>query len=68
MLRRRALGARRPAFSSRMRVQSLHRLIPNILTLMSLCSGLTAIRFAMEDRWQATVIAIILGWTGASPG
>lgn len=60
MLRRRVPGPRRHAFSSRMRVQSLHRLIPNILTLMSLCSGLTAIRFAMEERWQATVIAIIL--------
>lgn len=34
------------------------RLIPNMLTLMALCSGLSAIRFALYDRWEHAVAAI----------
>lgn len=37
----------------------LTRLIPNILTLFSLCSGLSAIRYALQDRWEMAVIAVI---------
>ena len=35
------------------------RLLPNMLTLMSLCSGLTGIRFALHDRWEQAVLAIM---------
>lgn len=38
----------------------LTRLIPNMLTLFSLCSGLSAIRYALQDRWEMAVIAIII--------
>ncbi len=38
----------------------LTRLIPNVLTLFSLCSGLSAIRFALLERWEAAVAAIII--------
>lgn len=38
----------------------LTRLIPNVLTLFSLCSGLSAIRFALMERWEAAVAAIIV--------
>ncbi|MCK6443536.1 CDP-diacylglycerol--serine O-phosphatidyltransferase [Elstera cyanobacteriorum] len=55
MLRRRP--TRQPR---RLRAQSINRLIPNMVTLLALCSGLTAIRFALEGRWQATVVAIFL--------
>ena len=34
-------------------------LIPNLVTLMALCLGLTAIRFAIEGRFEATVYAIL---------
>ncbi len=34
------------------------RLIPNMLTLMALCSGLSAIRFALYDKWEHAVAAI----------
>ncbi len=52
---------RRPSrLPRRMRAQSINRLIPNMVTLLALCSGLTAIRFALEGRWQATVVAIFL--------
>src|SRR5690606_14493287 len=34
--------------------------IPNALTVLALCAGLTAIRFALEDRFEAAVVAIIV--------
>jgi CDP-diacylglycerol---serine O-phosphatidyltransferase len=35
-------------------------LLPNLLTLLALCSGITAIRFAVEGRYEIAVGAIIL--------
>ncbi len=35
-------------------------LIPNIITLLALCSGLTSIRMAMEGRYELAVGAILL--------
>jgi CDP-diacylglycerol--serine O-phosphatidyltransferase len=35
-------------------------LIPNVLTLAALCSGLTAIRFGLQDQLRLAVIAIIV--------
>ena len=39
---------------------SVNRLIPNVLTLAALCSGLTAIRFALQGEFKLAVIAIIV--------
>lgn len=39
---------------------SVNSLIPNILTLLALCAGVTAIRFSLEERWEAAVAAIIV--------
>jgi len=39
---------------------SVNRLIPNVLTLAALCSGLTAIRFALQGEFRLAVIAIIV--------
>jgi len=39
---------------------SVNRLIPNVLTLAALCSGLTAIRFALQGQFKLAVIAIIV--------
>ena len=39
---------------------SINRLIPNILTLAALCSGLTAIRFALQGEMRLAVMAIIV--------
>ncbi|MDE1902074.1 MAG: CDP-diacylglycerol--serine O-phosphatidyltransferase [Alphaproteobacteria bacterium] len=36
------------------------RLLPNMLTLMSLCSGLTGVRYAMNEQWEHAVLAIII--------
>lgn len=51
---------RRPRRPARLRGQSLNKLLPNILTILALCAGLSAIRFAIQDRWEAAVIAIVI--------
>lgn len=38
---------------------SVGRVVPSILTLLGLCSGITAIRFAIGAEWNAAVAAII---------
>jgi CDP-diacylglycerol--serine O-phosphatidyltransferase len=37
-----------------------NRLLPNILTVLALCAGLTSIRFALQDKWEGAVVAVIL--------
>jgi len=34
-------------------------MIPNILTMLALCSGLTAFRFAFDGDWKAAVLCIL---------
>jgi len=38
---------------------SFNRMVPNVLTLLALCAGMTAIRFAMNGDFQYAVFAII---------
>ena len=57
-LRRRFRPRTRPRFEG----QSFNRLIPNILTMLGLCCGLVAIRFAFEGRFeQAAGLIIVAG-------
>ncbi|HAL89082.1 MAG TPA: CDP-diacylglycerol O-phosphatidyltransferase, partial [Erythrobacter sp.] len=35
-------------------------MIPNAVTAAALCSGLTGIRFAIDENWGAAVVAVIL--------
>src|SRR5438445_9538282 len=49
---------------SRMRVRrlsglSVNRMVPNVLTLLALCAGMTAMRFAMGGNFEGAVFAII---------
>jgi CDP-diacylglycerol--serine O-phosphatidyltransferase len=39
---------------------SAARLLPNLLTIAALCTGLSAIRFAMMGRFEAAVLAILI--------
>src|SRR6185312_10914407 len=39
---------------------SLNRMIPNILTLLALCAGMTAMRFAINGKFEWAVIAILV--------
>src|SRR5215470_9020455 len=43
-----------------LRGPSVNRLIPNVLTLAALCSGLTAIRFGLQGEFGRAVIAVIV--------
>ena len=47
---------RRPRFKG----PSLNRMIPNVLTMIGLCAGLTAMRFALDGRFAAAAIAIVI--------
>ena len=44
----------------RLGAHSLNRLIPNSLTILAMCAGVTAMRFAMEGYWDRAVIAIVV--------
>lgn len=39
---------------------ALHKLVPNILTLMALTAGLTGIQFAMNGEWEKAVLSIVV--------
>jgi CDP-diacylglycerol--serine O-phosphatidyltransferase len=39
---------------------SLNSIIPNILTILALCAGMTAIRFALKENWEAALGAILV--------
>ncbi len=52
----------RPRTRPRFEGLSFNRLIPNLMTLLGLCAGLVAIRFAMEERWpQAAAFIVVAG-------
>ncbi len=38
----------------------LTRLLPNMLTLFALCAGMSAMRFALQERWEMAVGAICI--------
>jgi CDP-diacylglycerol--serine O-phosphatidyltransferase len=55
----------RPRLRQRLNVKpirswSFNKMIPNILTLLALCSGMTAIRFGLEEHYRQAVIAILV--------
>lgn len=44
----------------RFKGQSISRLIPHIITVGAACAGLTAIKFAIDGRWESAVVAIVV--------
>ncbi|WP_025899154.1 CDP-alcohol phosphatidyltransferase family protein [Sneathiella glossodoripedis] len=38
----------------------INSLIPNMLTTLALCAGLTSVRFALEEKWELSVAAILV--------
>src|SRR5207253_9065026 len=51
----RRLEGRRPRF----RLIPVRTLLPNLITLLALCAGLTAIRLAVEDKLEWALAAIV---------
>jgi CDP-diacylglycerol--serine O-phosphatidyltransferase len=49
----------RRRMAERLEELSVGRVVPSALTLLGLCSGITAIRFALDGNWSAAVAAII---------
>lgn len=54
----RRLQRYRPRRRPRYKGPSFNRLVPNLMTLVGLCAGLTAIRFGLEGRFGAAAVAI----------
>ncbi|MEQ9642189.1 MAG: phosphatidylcholine/phosphatidylserine synthase [Alphaproteobacteria bacterium] len=50
------LGGRR----RRLRALPVNSIVPNVLTVMALCAGMTAIRFALLERFDLAVAAILV--------
>jgi CDP-diacylglycerol--serine O-phosphatidyltransferase len=43
-----------------LKMMSLSKIIPNLITVMALCAGLTGIRFALQEKWEFAIGAIAL--------
>ena len=39
---------------------TVNRLVPNAVTLLALCAGMTAIRMALQGRWEIAVGAVVV--------
>ena len=57
---------RRPRFkvgggaAQRLRSLSFNRIFPNLVTVLALCAGLTAIRYGFNGQWERAVVAILI--------
>ena len=47
---------RSPRFSG----QSFNKLIPNMITVLAVCFGLSGVRFALAGKWELAVAMIVL--------
>ena len=56
LLRTRFRPRSRPRFAG----LSFNRMVPNILTLLGLCAGLSSMRYALEGRFGAAAVAIVV--------
>ncbi|MAF48877.1 MAG: CDP-diacylglycerol--serine O-phosphatidyltransferase [Rhodospirillales bacterium] len=43
----------------RLKGLSFNRMIPNILTMLALCAGLTALRYGLEQKWQPAILSLV---------
>lgn len=50
---------RRQRRIQRLREIPVRRLVPNVITLLALCAGLTGIRLAFEERYELALAAIV---------
>ena len=44
----------------RLRALSINVLVPNALTVLALCLGLSAMRLALLERWELAVAAVLV--------
>ncbi|WP_286133157.1 phosphatidylcholine/phosphatidylserine synthase [Labrenzia sp. DG1229] len=53
-------GENRERRTPRFRRVPMRLIVPNMVTLLALCSGLTAVRMAFDDRWEFAVGAVLV--------
>ena len=44
----------------RFKGQSFNRMIPNILTMLALCAGLTSMRYGLESKWEPAILSLVV--------
>ena len=44
----------------RLRGLSFNKMIPNILTMLALCAGLTSMRFGLDGKWEPAIISLVI--------
>ncbi len=44
----------------RLKSLSINRILPNMITLLAMCAGLTAIRYGLNEQFDKAVLAIVL--------
>lgn len=59
MLKRRTLRKQRRGVP-RFKGLSISKLIPNMITVAATCAGMTGVRFALDEKWEFAVVAIIV--------
>ncbi|MGB0935530.1 MAG: CDP-diacylglycerol--serine O-phosphatidyltransferase, partial [Alphaproteobacteria bacterium] len=50
----------RKSSAEKLRRMPITRVLPNIITLMAMCTGVSAIRFALNDKLELAVVAILI--------
>jgi CDP-diacylglycerol--serine O-phosphatidyltransferase len=49
----------KPQRRRRLAALPVNSLIPNVLTVLALCAGMTSIRLALQQKWELAVLAIV---------
>lgn len=44
----------------RLKSLSFNRILPNMITLLAMCAGMTSIRYGLSDQWDKAVLALVL--------
>ena len=50
----------RPRNRPRYKGPSFNRMVPNLMTMLGLCAGLTSMRFGLEGRFGSAAVAIVV--------
>ena len=51
-------GKSLPSTRKELRRERLNSLLPNAITMLGLCSGLTAIKFGLQQKWEISILLI----------
>ena len=46
--------------TKRLKGLSLNTMIPNILTMLALCAGMTAMRFGLDEKWEEAILSLTI--------